>query len=90
MATERSAGLVRAGFVARSPLGPIANDAEYRAVIAILDRLFARDKRRRPGELAYFRWLARLARGYEIAPAARRRRRPDRGRPAGRLHADGR
>ena len=48
MATERGAGRDRAGFVARSPLGPIAGEADYHAAIAILDQLFARDKCQQP------------------------------------------
>ena len=67
MAAEIERGLEFAELVARFPLGPIADDATYRSAIAILDRLFALDKRRTPAELAYFRALARLARDYEVA-----------------------
>ena len=54
-----------------STLAPAAieDDRQYRAVIAILDRLFALGDRRTPAESDTFRALARVARDYEIEVA---------------------
>ena len=49
----------------RFPLEPIEDDSTYRAVIEILDRLFALDDPRTPAELEYFQMLANLAYEYE-------------------------
>jgi hypothetical protein len=50
----------------QSPPAPIEDDDSYRAVIEILDRLFARDDLRTPAELEYFRTLAQMACEYEM------------------------
>jgi len=52
-------------LAAEFPLAAIVDDHSYRRAIKILDRLFARDEQRTPGELAYFRELARIASDYE-------------------------
>jgi hypothetical protein len=50
----------------QSPAAPIEDDDSYRAVIEILDRLFAREDLRTPIEMAYFRTLAQMACEYEM------------------------
>ena len=59
-----------AGFCAlvnEFSLEPIHDDQQYRAAIAVLDRLFSLDHRRTPAERRYFRALACNARNYEQA-----------------------
>jgi hypothetical protein len=48
------------------PLTPIEDGASYRAVLEILDHLFARDEPRTPAESEFFRTLAELASEYEL------------------------